>query len=675
MTPAERHQALVREIEAHNYRYYVLDDPTVSDHAFDELVRELTALEGHHPELATADSPTHRVGGEPRATAVQIKHVVRMLSLDNAYTPEELTAFYRRVADGLPDGDVPSFCIEPKLDGASVEVVYEGGRLVQASTRGDGDVGEEITQNVRTIRGVPLTVNHRERLTLRGEVVIYKSDLASYNADREAQGLEPFSNPRNAAAGAVRMLDPREVARRPLRALFYHAVEGAQVHKTHHETLDWLAELGLPTHRREVVAPWEGVWSAIEAIERARAHYPFETDGAVIKVDAYRQRDILGKTSKFPKGAIAFKFMAERATTQLLSIVVQVGRTGALTPVANLAPVELAGTTVTRASLHNAALVQTLDVRVGDTVLIQKAGEVIPQIVGVDVAARTGRETAFEMPDRCPACGTPVVRELRDAERPELGTEAATRCPNRGCPEQIKQGIFYFARRFAMDIDHVGSSLVDQLVERGIVRDVADLYSLTVDQIAQLERMGEKSARNVHGSIQRSKERTLERLLCGLGIPQIGQVAARQLAEEAETLGRLLSWTPEQTREHVGAIHGFGPKMVDSVVEYLHGVEQRRLLEKLSMLGVGRPQPRATVAAVGPLSGMSFCLTGVLSRKREEIQAEIRAAGGNVHDSVKKTTTYLVAGDKTGKTKLDQAKKAGTEVISERRLEDMMSTH
>jgi DNA ligase (NAD+) len=672
MNPAQRHAELVREIGAHNYRYYVLDDPTATDAEFDALLRELRAIEDAHPELRTPDSPTQRVGGEARTQVSQVKHATRMLSLDNAYDPDELAEFHRRVVDGLPDAEKPRFCVEPKLDGASVEVIYEGGRLVQASTRGDGVVGEDITQNVRTIRGVPPSIAHKGTVTLRGEIIIYRRDHDALNVEREAQGLEPFANPRNAAAGAVRMLDPREVARRPLRAAFYQIVEGPKLHATQHESLEWLEAQGLPTHRRQQVLAWEEVPAAIQAFDHARTSYPFETDGAVIKVDSYRQQGMLGMTSKFPKWAIAFKFKAEQARTALLGISVQVGRTGTLTPVASLEPVELAGTTVSRATLHNAGMIETLDARIGDHVFIQKAGEVIPQVVRVDVETRTGHEKKFKMPAACPSCGTPVVRELRDPEKPELGLGAATRCPNRDCPEQIKQRIFYFARRFAMDIDHLGTALVDQLVEHSIVKDVADLYALTPERIAKLARMGEKSAQNVYASIERSKERTLDRLLCGLGIPQVGQVAARQLAEEMHTLERMLDFTPEEVHEHVGAIHGFGPKMVDSVSAFVVDPVQHALMRKLVHLGVGRPQPREVVAAEGPLKGMSFCVTGVLSRKREEVHADIRAAGGEVHDSVKKTTTYLVAGDKTGKSKLDQAKKYGTKVVTEEQLDALL---
>jgi DNA ligase (NAD+) len=672
MTPAERHAQLVHEIDSHNYRYYVLDDPVVSDADFDALLRELRSIEAKHPELLTAQSPTQRVGGEARADLPKVKRPVRMLSLDNTYSAEELGEFFRRVKDGLPDGEEVRYCVEPKLDGASVEVVYQKGRLVQATTRGDGETGEDITHNVRTIRSIPLQIAYAETLTLRGEVVIYRRDFDAFNTERAKEGLEPHANPRNAAAGALRMLDPREVARRPLRALFYQAVEGPRVAPTHHECLEWLERQGLPTHRRQVVVAKEGVPGAIATFDKDRKTYPFETDGAVLKVDAFRQQDMLGMTSKFPKWAIAYKFQAEQARTRLLTIQVQVGRTGTLTPVAEVDPVELAGTTVARASLHNADLIESLDVRVGDFIFIQKAGEVIPQVIGVDAAARTGDEKKFVMPGVCPACGTPVVRELRDPEKPELGFGAATRCPNRLCPQQAKGRIIFFAHRGQMEIEGLGDSLVDQLVDRAIVRDVAGLYTLSTGTLMELDRMGKKSAENVHGSIQRSKERTLDRLLGGLGIPQIGQVAARQLAEEGQTLERMLAWTPEEAREHVDSIHGFGPKMVESVVSFFADKDQRELMEKLVKLGVGRPQPRHEVAADGPLSGSSFCVSGVLSRKREEVHADIRAAGGEVHDSVKKTTTYLVAGDKIGKSKLDQAKKYGTKVVAESELYTMM---
>ncbi len=672
-SPKDRHDALVKEIEAHDYRYYVLDDPTITDAQYDAKMSELRALEVEHPELATPLSPSQRVSGEPRAGVIKVKHEQRMFSLDNSYSEADLAEFARRVLTGLPDAEVARFVVEPKLDGASVEVVYEKGQLVLASTRGDGETGEDITHNLRTLRGVPLQIAHTGKITLRGEIVIYRKDLAAINAEREAEGLEPFANPRNAASGALRMLDPREADKRRLRAFFYQLVEGPQLHATHAESLTWMADQGLPTHRRHVVTPWEGVMPQIHAIDAARAGYPFETDGAVIKVDAYRQQDMLGFTSKFPKWAIAYKFQAERAATTVNDILVQVGRTGALTPVAVLEPVELGGTTVSRASLHNADMIAELDVRIGDRVLIQKAGEIIPQVVSVDASHREPSAAPFKMPTTCPVCGAPATRGARESDKPELGEESTTRCTNTRCPAQVKGQIFYFSRRFAMDVDHLGIALVEQLVDQGIVKDVADLYTLTPERIADMERMGDKSAKNVAASIQASRERTLDRLLCGLGIPQIGQVAAKQLAEAAGTLETLLGWSDEELREHTDAIRGFGPKMVDSVAQFMKNPGQRELMKKLVALGVGRPQPRAAVASEGPLVGTSFCVTGVLSKKREDVHAELRAAGAEIHDGVKKNTTYLVAGDKTGKSKLDQAKKFGTKVLTEAEMNALLA--
>ena len=664
-TPAERHGQLVREIEQHNYRYYVLDDPSVSDGDFDALLRTLKELEAAHPELVTEDSPTQRVAGEARTGIAKIKHAVRMFSLDNVYSRDELAEFQRRVKDGLADDEEVRFVVEPKLDGASVEAVYEGGRLLQASTRGDGETGEDITPNVRAVRGVPLRISQTGTVTVRGEVVIYKKDFLQVNEERARDGLEPFANPRNAAAGAIRMLDAKGVARRRLRVLFYQLVEGARLHERHSDSLVWMAEQGIPTHGRQAVvaSDLDALMAAIASIDAARGSYPFETDGAVVKVDSYRQSGLLGTTAKFPKSAVAYKFVAERADTIVQDIVVQVGRSGAITPVAVLDPVELGGTTVSRASLHNADMVAALDVRVGDRVSIQKAGEIIPQVISVDPSGRTGDPPAFAMPVRCPECDAALVRDE---------AEAATRCPNRGCSAQVKGRIFYFARRFAMDIDHLGVALVEHLVASGLVSDVADLYALTLDQVANLERMATKSARNVVDQIHRSRERPLDRLLCGLGVPQIGHVAAKQLAEEVRTLDDLLALTEEEIRERVDAIRGFGPKMVESVVQFLKDPRERELLEKLQRLGVSTRQPRLEAAAAGPLTGRSFCVTGVLTRKREDVHHDLRAAGAAVHDGVKKDTTYLVAGAKTGKSKLGQAKKFGTRVLTEAELDALL---
>ena len=660
----KRHATLLAEIRAHDYRYYVLDDPVVSDKAYDGLYRELVDLERAHPELAHDDSPTRRVGGL-RSELKTIQRPVRMMSLDNTYSEAELAEFVRRVEDRLPHGTTSAYCAEPKLDGSSIEVVYRGGRLVSGSTRGDGASGEEITENLRTIRSLPLTIDYDGVLTLRGECVIYRRDLQAINAEREAAGDAPFANPRNAAAGSLRMLDPSTVAKRRLRVLIYQVVEGAELADSHSASLERLEALGLPTHRKHrVCQTLTDVMRFIHEVDRARVSYPYETDGCVVKVDSFAQQEILGSTSKYPRWAIAFKFSAERATTRVLDIEVGVGRTGQLTPVAILEPVALAGTTVSRASLHNEDIVRSLGIRIGDAVTIEKAGEIIPQVVSVDESVRTGREKPFSMPTQCPECGTPVVQRE---------DEVAIRCPNPACPAVVRASLRYFAVRAAMDIDHLGESLIEQLTTRGLVKDVADLYDLTAEQVESLERMGKKSAGNVVDAIARSKQQPLARLMTGLGIELVGQTASRQLAVAAQTLDTWLAWTPEQTVERVSAIAGFGPKMVESVASYLQDPARRRLLEKLLDHGVSTPQPLPKIATGGPLAGSSFCATGVLSRKRDDVYSEIRAAGGEVHDKVKKGTTYLVAGEKVGKSKLDTAKKFGTQVIDEAALAEMIA--
>jgi len=648
----------------HDHRYYVLDDPQISDREYDALYAELRELEAAHPELATPDSPTQRVGAAPRSDLKTVPHVVPMTSLDNTYGTEDVADFVRRVRDGLPASATPAFCVEPKLDGASIEILYRNGRLSSGSTRGDGLTGEDITVNLRTMRSLPLTIDYRGPLTLRAEVVIYRRDLERINRERAEKGEAPFANPRNAASGSLRMLDPRIVAQRGLRAFVWQVVEGAELAGSHSGALARLAELGLPSHRKERLCASEAeLIEAITALDRARRSFPYETDGAVIKVDDFTQQAILGATAKFPRWAIAYKFGAEQATTRINDIQVFVGRTGALTPVAILEPVQLAGTVVSRASLHNEQIVGQLDVRVGDRVTIEKAGEIIPQVVSVEHLARSGGEQPFAMPTHCPSCGSAVER---------VPGEVAVRCPNPTCPDQVKGAIFHFSRRFAMDVDRLGEALIEQLVRSSAVKDVADLYLLTAETLEALERMGKKSAENVLTSIAGSKERTLDRLLTGLGMEHVGQVAARQLAESVGSLDTLLALGEAELVERVSAIAGFGPKLVESVRAYLADPQSRALLERLLVLGVSRPMPNAVPAAEGPLTGSSFCVTGVLARRREDVHADIRAHGGEIHDKIKQGTTYLVTGEKVGKAKLDAAKKFGTKVLTEAELLAML---
>jgi len=661
-----RHEELVREIRAHDHAYYVLDAPKIPDADYDALFAELRALEERHPSLVSPASPSQRVGAPPREGFVQVPHAHRMYSLDNSYDPESLREFDRRVREGLPSSAAVRYVTEPKLDGASLEVVFREGALALAITRGDGRVGEDVTLNARTIRSLPLEIPERRELTVRGEVVIRREDLATVNAQRRELGEEPFANPRNAAAGSLRLLDSTLTAQRPLRVVLYEVVE--PYWESHLEMLQGIKELGLPTHGLEKRCDdLDAVFRYIERFEKDRAGLPYETDGVVVKLDRIEHRPILGYTARFPRWAIAYKFPAERGQTVVRDIEVDVGRTGALTPVATLDPIRLSGTTVSRASLHNVDYVAAKDVRVGDTVTVEKAGEIIPQVLEVNVADRPPDAVAWTPPTECPACATPVQR-----------TEGAVaiRCPNPVCKGKLRAALFYFTRRGGMDVDGFGKVLIEQVIDRGLVEDLADVFALPGkrDELLQLERIAEKTADNLIASIERARTgRTFERLLTALGVPLVGGVAARLVAERYRNLRTLLDQDPEDVRTVLADIHGIGPKIADAVADYLADEAHRAVLEKMLAFGVEAEQPAAPeVAADGPLAGSSFAVTGVLSRPREAVQAAIREAGGEVHDRVKKGTTYLVAGERTGKTKLDAARKHGTKVVDEEGLGRLM---
>lgn len=667
MDPRKRHAQLCAEVAEHDHRYHVLDAPTIGDREYDRLMQELRSLESSHPELVGPGSPTQRVGGTPRDGAVKVAHEHAMFSLDNTYDEAELREFDRRVRDGLPSGASFSFIAEPKLDGASLEVIYEGGELILGISRGDGRVGEDVTANVRTMRSVPLTVPDKRKLTLRGEVVIWRAELEAVNVARQARGEEPFANPRNAAAGSLRLLDAREAAARPLRVYFYDLVE--RYHDSHGAVLDSLAKLSLPTHgQHRACADIDAVLRFIEDFDKRSDKLPYETDGVVIKLDTLSQRDVLGSTARFPRWAIAYKFAAERAHTRVLSIEVDVGRTGALTPVANLEPVQLSGTTVSRASLHNMDYIAEKDVRVGDTVSVQKAGEIIPQVLDVQLSLRPDDARAWKPPSRCPICKT-------KAHRGE--DEAALRCPNPGCPGRVKAGLFYFTGRAAMNIDHLGRALVEQLVDGGLVADASDIFALAEkrDALLSLERMGEKSVDNLLASVESARTgRSLANLLVGLGIPLVGNVAARLIAERYRELQALLDASRDELIEALSDIHGIGPKMAQSVAGHFGDEYGRNVAVKLLQRGVvAIEQAREVSATEGPLVGKTLCVTGVLSRSRKAIHADIRAAGGEVYDRVKKGTTYLVAGEKVGKSKLAAAAKHSTEVITEQALAELIA--
>lgn len=658
-----RHAELSRELDEHNHRYYLEDAPTITDAAYDALFRELVALEQKHPELCTPSSPTQRVGASPREGLSKIKRPVRMFSLDNAYSEADLREFDRKVRDAL-SVDMAEYVCEPKLDGASIEVVYRDGQLVQASTRGDGETGEDVTVNVRTIRNVPLKIAQPGALTLRGEIVIHREDLAQINELRITRGEEPFANPRNAAAGSLRLIDPKLTAARPLRALFYDAVE--PIAERHDLLLARLHALRLPSHRKEQVCMGiEEVLAFIATFDSVRLSLPYETDGVVIKLNQVTARQELGYTSRFPRWAIAYKFAAERKETRVLSITADVGRTGALTPVALLVPVALSGTVVSRASLHNLDYIKSRDVRVGDTVLVEKAGEIIPQVLEVNLALRPEGAAPWLPPTTCPVCSTEVRR---------IEGEAALRCPNVRCKGRLKALLFHFTRRSAMDIDGLGPSLIEQLVELGCVQDLADLFALPErrDTLLSLPRMAKKSVDNLLASLEKARvSRGFDRLLTGLGIPLVGTVAARVLAEKYGDLATLLAQPDATLRQELAEIEGVGPKIADSVASYVREPETRKVLQKLLDLGVQTVSVRRERVA-GPLSGLSFCLTGTLSQPREQIFAELTALGAEAHTSVKKGTTYLVVGEKVGQAKLEAARKKGAQLIDEAALRALL---
>jgi DNA ligase (NAD+) len=667
----KRAKELREEIALHDHRYYVLDDPIISDAEFDELERELLAIEERYPDLQTPDSPTLRVGGPPREELGTVRHETPMRSLDSLVEEADVRRFYDRCLRELGHDVVP-LVGEPKYDGLSVELVYEGGELAVASTRGDGVVGEDVTANVKTIREVPLrlrTDGRRppERLIARGEVYIPIEKFEEFNRRREETGEKTFANPRNMAAGSLRMLDPKVTASRPLRIFFWELAPGSSDRPaTQWECLERLRGLGLKINER--ATRLEDLDAAIKWFARIGAErdaLPYEIDGCVFKVDSLRDQAELGIKSASPRWAVAWKFTPRQRTTRIVAIEAQVGRTGALTPVAALEPVEIGGVTVTNVSLHNQDEIDRKDIRVGDWVLVERAGDVIPHVVQVIVDRRTGEEKPYRLPDRCPVCGGEAVKPPG---------EAITRCVNTSCPAQVKERIRHFGSRGAMDIDGLGDKLVDQLVERGVVRDVAGLYDLTVEKLVELDRLAEKSAQNLVDAIEASRrEVTLRRLLHALGIPGVGYALATELANHFGSLDALEAATEEALLE----MSGIGPTLATSIHAWFADTHNRALLRRLRERGVA---PKATAGAAaagggeggggaGPLSGKTFVVTGTLeSMSREEAEEAIRERGGRATGGVSKSTDYLVAGESPGASKMKAAEKHKTRVIDEKEL-------
>ncbi|MFN4258392.1 MAG: NAD-dependent DNA ligase LigA [Gemmataceae bacterium] len=661
-----RIEELRQQIEYHNHKYYVEAKPEISDREYDQLLAELKELEAAHPELITPDSPTQRVGGQPIAGFRTVKHREPMLSIDNTYSSDELREFDRRVRK-LLGGEAVTYVVELKIDGVAISLTYEQGRFTLGVTRGDGEQGDDVTHNLKTIQGLPLRLRTDQPpalLEVRGEVYMTRADLVKINRERQDKGLEALANPRNTVAGTLKLLDPRQAAQRPLRLFVYSlgVSEGIAI-KTHLDALDLLKNYGLPVNPH--IASFDTIENVIDYCNSwadRRNDLPYETDGMVIKVNDLAQRRRLGSTSKAPRWAVAYKFAAEQALTKLHSITVQVGKTGTLTPVANLEPVRLAGTTVRRASLHNADYIRDKDIRVGDMVVVEKAGEIIPYIVRSEPAARTGAETVFHFPTTCPVCGSPVQRDPKGAFH---------RCTGRDCVGRLKQMLRAFAKRNAMDIEGMGTEIVEQLVDAGLVRHLPDVYRLTLDQLLELERMGKKSAQNLLDGIAASKERGLARVLTGLAIPHVGANVADILAQEFHDIDHLMNASVDRLTQ----IEGIGAVLAQSIYDYFHGPQGQQTIAELKQLGVKLTEAaRAKPAGLddADLNGKTFVVTGTLSRySREEIEQLIKDLGGKATSSVSKNTDYVVAGDKAG-SKLDKARQLGVRVLNEEEFEKLI---
>jgi len=658
---------LVDELTEHDRRYYVDANPTISDVEYDKLAKELVAIEATHPDWVVAWSPTQRVGHAAVSEFPKVTRPVAMLSLDNSYDLEDLRAFYDRVVKGL-DGDTVVFSIEPKIDGFGIELTYDKqGLLVLAATRGDGRIGEDVTANVRMVKGVPLRLRDPLAIVVRGEIYITKAEFAAINEARAALGLELFKNPRNTAAGSIKQQDPKEVAKRPMRTILYEVVDGERYASGHLASLELIKRLGIPVSAHNTVATtWDELIACVHSWENRRDALPYELDGLVIKVDDFAQRTALGTTAKFPRWAIAFKFPARQVTTTLHDLEVNIGRTGTVTPVAILEPVEVSGTTVARASVHNWDQVAKLGLGRGDRVLIEKAGEIIPQILGV---TEKGPGPAFLPPTECPFCGTALEREEG---------RVALMCPNRiGCPAQRLGAIEFFASRHQMNIDGLGEKVVVQLVEAGLVEDVADLFTLTELQLLSLERFGKLSAQNLIAAIATAKQSaTFSRLLSALGISNVGGVLAKPIAQKYGKLSVLReaakTKTSEELRAELNEIPGIGEVVAEHVDRFLRDPHVTVILDKLYERGVDPEEPTLAIST-GPLTGKTLVVTGTLTQARADVQKRIEAAGGKVAGSVSKKTHYLVAGADTGKTKLEAAQKNGVTVIDEAELEKLLT--
>jgi DNA ligase (NAD+) len=653
---------LCEEIEKHNRLYYQEAKPEISDKEYDKLLKELVDLEKKHPELANANSPTQRVGGAPIDGFVTLKHRLPMLSIDNTYSPSELKEFDKKVCKALGK-EKPSYIVELKIDGVAISLIYENGILTAGVTRGDGEKGDDVTQNLKTVGGVPLKLNTKKPpalLEVRGEVYMARANFARINEQRVKEGLDKFANPRNSTAGSLKLLDPKLCAARKLSLFAYAigAMEGIQV-KSQTETLKLLHDFGFPVNSNATqLNSIEEVVAHCESWNDKRHDLPYDTDGMVIKVNDLAQREKLGITTKSPRWVVAYKFAAEQALTRLLNIELQVGRQGTLTPVAHLDPVQLAGTTVARASLHNDDNLKTKDIRVGDMVVVEKAGEIIPYIVRSEPTLRTGKEKPFVFPKVCPVCGADVVKDAKGA---------FYRCTGTDCVAQLKRRVRSYAARNAMDIENLGEEIIEQLVDTGLVKTLADIYKLGLNQLANLERMGEQSSRNLLDGIAASKSRGLARLLTGLGLRHVGENVADVLARKFISMKAFA----QANEEELAAIEGIGPERAASIRGWFANTTNQELIESLEKAGIKLDESVSTVTASSALAGKSIVVTGTLLKYgREEIERRLRDLGAKASGSVSKKTDYLLAGEKAG-SKLEKARELGVRIITEEEFEKL----
>ena len=658
MTAKEQAEQLRRELEQHNYNYYVLDRPTISDFEYDRMLRALEDLEQEHPELVTPDSPTQRVGGKALDSFAKVTHRVPLESLQDVFDLEELADFDRRVRESVPNAD---YIVEPKIDGLSVALEYENGVFVRGATRGDGSVGEDVTENLRTIKSIPLRLEGAPPvLIVRGEVFMPKAVFEQLNTEREKRGEALFANPRNAAAGSMRQLDPKIAAERKLDALIFNIQYAEGVSFTRDsESLDWLESLKFKVVPRAGVSSMEETAAQIEQIGENRDAYSYDIDGAVVKLDSLSGREVQGSTSKFPRWAAAYKYPPEEKESVVQDIVIQVGRTGVLTPKAVVAPVRLAGTTVTNATLHNSDYIQEKDIRIGDTVLVRKAGEIIPEIVRVVPEKRPSDALPFDFPTHCPVCGATVARDEDGAH---------IRCTGAECPAQLLRNLTHYASRDAMDIEGLGPAVVETLVDAGFVKTPADLYTLDAQSVASLERMGQKSAENLIAAIERSKSNDLSRLLFAFGIRQVGQKAAKVLAARFGDLDALCAASVEELTQ----INDVGEITARNVVDWLSSEQSRHLINALRAQGVNMTSRAEPVG--DKLAGKTFVLTGTLEHfTRDQAGEMIEKLGGKVSGSVSKKTSYVVAGEAAG-SKLKKANDLGIPVLTEEEFLNLLES-